>query len=258
MNDATNLVEAYLDGARKGHAPNLLIHGEVLYFHGWWQAAFRLADDAYIVRAEAPPAPTDVVELLHAGLADRGLRSIPGEHPLVHAVTFTELDLAAVEWTLWAPGTERGETALAARAAPEVAAGGSAPRVDDHPALGDLSAEFARSLAEGMPVSVVLAVGLDDRTVAGLEAAVPAARVQTASLDEAVATCGVTVPHLVIVDASSDEGRRFLLEFRAEACGRHVPVAAVTDGAAPPGADATLDAQAPPAAWQAQLVALLP
>lgn len=258
MNETTNLVEAFLDGARKGLAPGLYIEGDVLAFQGWWQAAYRLADDAYIVRAEPPPAPTDVLDVLATCLEGRGLQPIPGDHPVIQAVTYAELTVSGVDWTLWSTDAERGEAALAQRAAPEVAEPGAAPRVDDHPALGDISADFANAMREGMPESVILAVGLRERVVTELEAAVPRCRVQTAGLDDAVAACGVTVPHLVIVDASTHEARRFLLEFRAEACGRHVPIAAITDTTTPPGADVRLDPQVPPAAWQEQLTQLLP
>lgn len=264
MDDAPSLVEAYLDGARAGLGTGLYVEGDVLYLNGWWQAAFRLAEDAYLVQAEPPPSPTDVIDLLAAGLARRGLEPVPGEHPLVQAVTYAELSVTGVEWTLWAADAERGQRALARRTAPEVAEGagmaasGSAPSVADHPALGDLSEEFARSLREGMPPSVILAVGLGETVAADLEEVVPDCRVQATGFHDAIAACGVTVPHLVIADASTDDGRRFLLEFRAEACGRHVPVAAVTDADEVPGADVTLDPQVPPVAWRDQLVALLP
>jgi hypothetical protein len=263
MDDVPSLIEAYLAGARQGVAPGgLYVEGDVLYLDGWWQAAFRLATDAYLVQAEPPPSSTHAIELLQAGLARRGLQTIPGEHPLVHAVTYAELSLTGVEWTLWASDAERGQTALTHRTAPETAPdvgwSASAPSVWDHPAAGDVSADFAASLQAGMPPSVVLAVGLDPERVAELEAVVPDCRVQAADLGGAVAACGATVPHLVIADAATEDGRRFLLEFRAEACGRHVPVAAVADDAGVTGADVTLDAAVSPAAWGDQLRALLP
>lgn len=264
MDDAPTLVEAFLDGARTGLAPGLYVEGDVLYLDGWWQAAFRVAEDVFIVQAEPPPSPTDVVDLLAAGLERRGLQPIPGEHPLMQAVTYAELSVTGVEWTLWAAEAARGQHALASRTDPDLAEGpgaavsGSAPSAWDHPALGDLSEEFAKSMRDGMPQSVILTVGLGDEAVADLEEVVPDCRVQGSGFDDAVAACGVTVPHLVIVDASTDHGRRFLLEFRAEACGRHVPVAAVTDAGELPGADTTLDPQVSPAMWRDELAHLLP
>lgn len=264
MQDVPGLIEAYLDGARSGRAlGGLYIEGDVLCVDGWWQAACRLAEHAFILRAESPPSATHALELLTAGFERRGLQPVPGEHPLAQAVIYTELSLSGVEWTLWALDPEEGQAALAARAAPDVAdapsaPAPSAPSVWDHPAAGDLSADFAASLQEGMPASVVLTVGLDAQRVAELEAVVPDCRVQAADLAEAIAACGVTVPHLVIVDGATEDGRRFLLEFRAEAGGRHVPVAAVADADGAPGADITLDAAAAPAAWEDQLRRLLP
>lgn len=264
MDDAPTLIESFLDGARTGLGPGLYVEGDVLYLDGWWQAAFRLAEDVFIVQAEPPPSPTDVIDLLAAGLERRGLQPIPGEHPLVQAVTYSELSVTGVEWTLWAAEAARGQQALASRTDPDLAEGpgaavsSSAPSAWDHPALGDLSDEFAKSMRDGMPESVILTVGLDDKAVADLEGVVPDCRVQGTGFGDAVAACGVTVPHLVIVDASTDRGRRFLLEFRAEACGRHVPVAAVTDADEVPGADTTLDPGVSPVAWRDRLVHLLP
>lgn len=264
MHDVPGLIESYLDGACSGRAPGgLYVEGDVLCVDGWWQAACRLAEDVFIVRVASPPSSPHALELLTAGFERRGLQPVPGEHPLVQVVAYAELSLSGVEWTLWAVDPEKGQAALAARAAPEVAdapsaSAPSAPTVWDHPAAGDLSADFAASLQEGMPVSVVLAVGLDAQRVAELEAVVPDCRVQAADLAEAIAACGVTVPHLVIVDGTTDDGRRFLLEFRAEACGRHVPVVAVADAEGPLGADVTLDAATPPATWEDQLRRLLP
>lgn len=258
-----DLVAAFIDGAGDGRAGNLNIVGDVLHLDGWWQAAVRLADDAFIVRAEPPPQPSDVIDRLGGVLRERGLVEIPGEHPLVQAVTYAELSLVGVQWAVWAPDPERAEAALGQRAAPESEARdwepGHAPMASsDAVAMGDLSAEFAASLLDGMPTSVVLGVGLDAGTVAGLEEALPDCRVEGRAFDQAVEACGVLVPHLVIVQASGQEGRQFLLEFRAEACGRHVPVAAVTDGALPKGADTTLDADSSPADWAPTLERMLP
>lgn len=252
------LIQAFLHGARHGTAGRLYVEADALYLDGWWQVAFRLAPDAHIVSAEPPPEPVDVVDRVAAALRGHGLQPIPGEHPLVHAVTYAELSITGMAWTLWATDALRGEQALAARAAPESMLQGAAPSVSDHPALGDLSAEFAKSMLGGMPRSIVLAVGLADDVVAGLAAAVPDCQVESRPIDEAIGACGAIVPHLVVVDASAAEGRRFLLEFRAEACGRFLPVAAVTGDEVPPGATVALDPRGGPSTWQQQLLDLLP
>lgn len=279
--DDVELVDAFVNGACSGIADKVSVHGDVLSLDGWWQAAFRLEDDAFIVRDEPPPAPTVALKRLPDVLRHRGLRQIPGDHPLIQAVTYAELTVTGVAWTLWATHAERGEAALAQRAAPDAPTlqqpfaddlstadsssgaglGGldrGAPSVWDHPAAGDLSAEFAASLQDSFPTPVVLAVGLSDEAVDELRAVMPKCRVEAESLDGAVDTCAAVVPHLVVVEASTEAGRRFLLEFRAEACGRHVPVGAVIDGDAPAGADFPLDARQPPSAWQADLLERLP
>lgn len=278
--DDVELVEAFVAGARSGIADKISVHDDVLSLDGWWHAAFRLEEQAFIVRAEPPPESTVALKRLPDVLRHHGLRHIPGEHPLIQAVTYTELTVTGVAWTLWATHAEHGEAALVHRAAPdtptlqqpfaddlstETAASGGlggldrgAPSVWDHPAAGDLSAEFAASLHNGFPVPVILAVGFSDDTVDALRSAVPNCRVEAEGLDDAVDTCAALVPHLVLVDASTDAGRRFLLEFRAEACGRHVPVGAVTEGDAPAGADFPLDPHQPRAAWQRQLLERLP
>lgn len=279
--DDVELVDAFVNGACSGIADKISVHGDVLSLDGWWQAAFRLEDDAFIVRDEPPPVTTVALKRLPDVLRHRGLRQIPGEHPLIQAVIYAELTVTGVAWTLWATHAERGEAALAQRAAPDTPTlqqpfgddlspagsssgagsggpGRGAPSVWDHPAAGDLSAEFAASLQDGFPTPVVLAVGLSDDAVDELRAAMPRCRVEAEDLDGAVDTCGAIVPHLVIVEASTEAGRRFLLEFRAEACGRHVPVGAVTDGDAPAGADFPLDVRQPPSAWQADLLERLP
>lgn len=262
MNDR-DVIQAFVDGERRSQGNALYVSGDALYLDGWWQAAFRLGDGALMLQSEPPPEPTPLIDDLRAALRERGLRPIPGEHPLTEAIAYAELTLAGVEWELWAVDEARGSAALAARAISE-----STPRDWARTTLeadletvkrGDKSAEFAAALVDGMPRSTVLAVGLDEEVVAGLEAAVPDCLVESRERGEAIGACGMIVPHLVVVDASDDHGRRFLLEFRAEACGRVVPVAAVTaEQDVPAGADVTLDPATPPSAWQEQLVALLP
>lgn len=258
--DEAELIEAFAGGAREGLAGAVSVSGDVLSLDGWWHAALRLEDGVCLVRAEEPPIPADALERLAEALRRRGLAEVPGEHPLIQAVTYTELSVTGVAWTLWAADAARAHAALAQRTSTPspTAEGGMAPSVADHPAAGDLSAAFAASLQDGFPTPVVLAVGLAEETVDGLRAVVPKCRVETEALDGAVEACRTSPPHVVVVDASSEEGRRFLLAFRAEACGRHLPVAALTDGGLPKGADVALDVSQPPSAWQSQLVELLP
>lgn len=256
--EAEQLVEAFVGGARHGRSGDLYVEGDVLYVNGWWQAAMRVANDVFILRTEAPPVPVPAVDALSEVLRRRGLEEIPGEHPLIEAVTYAELSLVGVGWTLWAPDAARGEQALGHRAAPESRVEDWTPSASDHPAVGDLSGQFAASLVGGLPPSVILAIGLDDDTVEVLREVASACRVETSEPGGAVAACGRIVPHLVIIDAQEQPGRNFLLEFRREACGRHVPIAAVTTEEVPRGADTALDPRKPPSWWQDQLQRLLP
>lgn len=266
------LVEAFVAGARAGSVPGLLVDGDLLYVEGWWHAALRIADDVFIVRAEAPPRSTLVLELLAASLKQAGLRPVPGgDNPLINPITFTTGDVSGLEWDLWAPSESLGAAAITQRAGGEpgstsgfdlvgVFETAGRPLSENLPGnQGDISAEFAESLmGDGTPAPVVLAVGLLDDHVSGLRDALPACKLESRSIEEAVSACGIIKPDLVVVDASTDRGRNFLLEFRAEACGRFVPVAAVTRDPVPPGADTTLEPAASPAGWSGQLGPLLP
>lgn len=267
------LIEAYVQGAGDGSVPGLQVQGDVLYVGGWWHAALRIAKDVYIVRAEPPPQPGPFLDLLAVALERSDLQVVEGgDSPLIDAITYVTADVSGLEWNLWAPDAERGEAAIARRAGAEtapVSGSGSDPLegfdapgeslLENLPGnYGDISAQFARALVDGMPTPVVLAVGLPEDVVADVEAMLPRCRIESRTMDDAIATCGLLKPDLVLVDAAGERGRRFLLEFRADACGRFVPVAAVTVDGEPPGADVALDSRAGPLAWQEQLLALLP
>lgn len=269
------LVAAFVDGARDGSVPGLQIEGDTLYLAGWWHAALRVAPDTFIVRDEQPPDPSPVFDLLAVALERAGLQPVDGgDDPLINAVTYVTADVSGLPWTLWAPDARRGAEAIAQRAGSETAPPPGAastfdplgagdvpdtPLTENLPGnYGDISAEFARALLDGMPTPVVLAVGLPDDVVTDLEALLPSCRVESRTLDDAIATCGIMKPDLVVVDADEDRGRRFVLEFRAEACGRVVPVAAVTGDRLPSGADVGLDPRTGPIAWHDQLLELLP
>lgn len=272
------LVEAFVGGARDGSVPGLQIQGDTLYVSGWWHAALRVAPDVYIVRAEPPPDPVPVFDLLVVALERLGLQAVEGgDNPLIDAITYVTADVSGLKWDLWAHSAERGAAAIARRAGSETAPpsgegsgfdplfdapGG--PLTENLPGnYGDISGEFARALLDGMPTPVVVAVGLSGDVVTNLEAMLPRCRVESRTLDDALPACGVLKPDLVLVDTAEERGRRFVLELRAEACGRSIPIVAVApaDGPGdeiPPGATVALDAGTGPVAWQDDLVALLP
>lgn len=267
------LVEAFVGGAGDGAVPGLQIQGDVLYVSGWWHAALRVSADTFIVRAETPPEPGPVFDLLTAALQRAGLQVVEGDdNPLIHAITYVTADVSGLAWNLWAPSAERGAQAIARRAgsetAPPSAAGTDPPEGFDAPGepitenlpgnYGDISAEFARALLDGMPTPIVVAVGLPEGVVADLETLLPACRVESRGLDDALPACGLLKPDLVLVDGAGRRGRRFILELRAEACGRVIPIVAVTSDPVPPGATETVDARTGPMHWHEQLVELLP
>lgn len=268
------LVEAFVGGARSGSVPGLQVTGDVLYVAGWWHAALRVAKDTFIVRAEPPPEPVPVFDLLTVDLERLGLHEVEGgDNPLINAVTYVEADVSGLEWRLWAPSAERGAEAIAQRAGAESAPPSGEAAVFDlvnwnAPSerltenlpgnYGDVSAEFAEAFLDGMPTPVVVAVGLPDDVVTDLRALLPACRVELQRMDEALSACGLLKPDLVLVDTAAERGRHFVLELRGEACGRSIPIAAVTTEPVPPGANVTLDPGAGPMDWHDQLVELLP
>lgn len=253
------MVEDFVDGARRSLGPSLHVDGDVLFLSGWWHAAVRLADDAFIVRAESPREDSPVLELVTAALTGRGLSMVAESHPLVQPITYAELSLAGVEWSVWARDPGSGERALAARVGAE-----SDPREvlpGELPELGDLSLELegARRVA-GLPPALVLVVGLDPDRLPELQAALPECRVEARELGSiAPDACGDLRPAIVLVDATNQRGREFIMELRAAACGRFLPVVGITPaGEAPLGADVGLPAARSPGTWRSDLVRLLP
>lgn len=272
------LVEAFVGGAREGSVPGLQVQGDTLYVSGWWHAALRVSPEVFIVRAEPPPDPVPVFDLLVVALEAVGLQSVEGgDNPLIDMITYVTADVSGLTWDVWAHSAERAAEAIARRAGSETApppgADGGFDPLFDSPGepltenlpgnYGDISGEFARALLDGMPTPVVVAVGLPGDVVTNLEATLPRCRVESRTLDDALSACGVLKPDLVLVDTADERGRRFVLELRAEACGRSIPVVAVDAGDSagdevPPGATLTLDARTGPVAWQDELVSLLP
>ena len=257
--DDREVVEAFVDGAREAFGPTLHIEGDVLFLSGWWQAALRLAPDAFIVRNEPPREDSPVIEQVSEALAARGLREVGTGHPLIQPITYAELSLAGVEWSLWAPDAEIGERVLADRAGAESVPRDLAP--PDLAEVGDFGSELegARRIA-GLPPSVVLTVGLAPDRVRELQVVLPECRFESRDLGEmAPEECGNLRPGLVVIDATGRAGREFVMELRAAACGRFLPVAAVTDaGGPPPGADIALDPRRSPGTWREELLRLLP
>ena len=261
--DDAQVIDAFLkDGAKRAFGPSLHIEGDALMLSGWWHAAVRVSSDVFAVRNEDPREDSPVLGDLAAALRAIGLSEVAVDHPLIQPITYTEISLGQVSWALWAADLAAGERALVARAGAETFLTDSPFADPEEPVSADFSAELggARRVA-GLPSALVLTVGLEERQSKELAAVLDDCRLEARAFGEFPASaCGALIPGVVVVDATGAEGRAFIMELRTEACGRFLPVAALTDGGVdpPPGADQALDAAVPPVAWGEPLRALLP
>jgi hypothetical protein len=253
------VIEAFIDGgARRAFGPTLHVEGNVLFYDGWWQAVMRIAPDTFAVRAEEAPNGSDIVAKLDTYLTAKGLQSLGEEFPLIWAITLQEFALGPVNWALWSTDLARGEAALDARVGHDAFLGDQLSGVPSDP---DFNAELggARRIS-GLPPSLVLTIGLEPEQVDRLDASLPECRFESRALKEVTPEiCSSFVPTLMVVDATSTEGREFIMELKAAACGRVIPVVAITTDAAPPlGADTAVSPDADPVSWAQPVRSLLP
>jgi len=249
------------DGARQGFGPTVNIERDVLLLDGWWHAAFRIFPHAFMLRIDEPPSDSRRLDDLADELTARGLVSVAENLPLTTALAYAELSLGTgVNWALWATDRATGEAALAARVDPESWAQDSILSEDAGPEqVTDLSAELegARRMA-GLPESVIVAVGIDDAAMRQLRPAIPECRFEAVPLAAGPHACGPLRPALVLIDARSQAAKEFIMEFRADACGRFLPVVALTNEELPLGADETLSPDLEPLKWVQPLRELMP
>lgn len=255
----SGVLEAFVaEGAKRAFGPSLHIEGDVLFYDGWWQAALRVSPRVFAVRDEETPGDSDVLEQLAAAVAARGLQNVGTDFPLVAAITYSEIALGPVEWSVWAPDPATAEADLNERVGRDAFLG---DEKSSTPTEFDYSAELggARRLS-GLPASLILALGVDAGLTDELAAALPDCRFESRRLDAVTPdVCGSLLPTLMLVDASTDTAREFIMELRAAACGRLVPVVAVSpDAGLPLGADAAVDPTSPPATWVEPIRDLLP
>jgi hypothetical protein len=255
----SEVIQAFVaGGARRAFGPTLHIEGDVLFFDGWWQAGLRFGPGAFAIRGEEPPDGVDVRQQVADALAAGGLHPLGTDFPLIGAFTYAEIALGPVAWVLWAPDLATGQAALEARVSQESFLGNE---MSPNPTDPDFTAEVggARRIA-GLPASIILTVGVEASQAQELEGALPDCRFVVKPLDGITPDiCGALIPNLIMVDATVPIGRELIMELRAAACSRFVPVVALTpDAGAPPGADAAVDPQSPPVGWVEQIRELLP
>jgi len=255
------VIEAFLTtGTRRAFGPTVHVEGEALMLDGWWHASLRVSPATFMLRNEEAPRPdTTLLEDLVAALGSRGLANVATDLPGMTLLTYTQLSLGYVSWTLWAPDAATGHADLEAKASEETSLVNSAtadPIVDP-----DYSAELggARRVA-GLPPAVVLAVGIDQARSAPVESKLGHCTFTHRRFGEIRPdACGALVPQLIMVDTTTRQGEEFVMELRASACGRSLPVLAVATGAVTPlGASEAVDPEAEPSAWVDALERLLP
>lgn len=260
--DDREVVQAFVaKGAQQGFGPTLNIERDALLLDGWWHAALRVTPDTFMVRTDEPPHDTATLDDLAAELSLLGTAHVGDDPPLATALAYAQLSLGTgVSWALWAPDLATGEAALAGRVDPDSSVQTSEPAGPSglEPVM-DLSAELegARRMA-GLPASVIVAVGLGGDVVKRLQPAIPECRFESLPLETALGACGLLSPALVLVDAADRAGKEFIMEFRADACGRFLPVLALTRDELPLGADEVLDPDQDPVSWVERIRTMLP
>lgn len=254
------VIDAFVNGgSQRAFGTSLHIETNTLVLDGWWHACMRVSNDVFTVRNEEPPRETAVVEDIVAALTAKGLAHVGTDLPAITFITYTTIALGLVSWKLWAPDLPTGEAALAAKVTEDSLLENTA-YYDPHRDV-DYSAELggARRNA-GLPPSVVLTIGLSGDVVEPLEKELSTCRVESRAFGQISPDgCGSLIPSLLVVDASEQQGKEFCMQFRAAACGRFIPVLAVTPDAIPPlGADAAVSADQGPHGWIEPIRNLLP
>ena len=257
--DDREVIQAFVSGgARRGFSPTLHVEGDCLLYDGWWQACFRVAPNTFSLREDEPPGETTVLTDVAAALADLGLRRVDVSTDLLYAITYTEIALGLVPWSIWSTDDDTGRAALAGRAGHDTFLG------DDEPGSPVREADYSAELGgarriSGLPPSVVLTVGVEEARVTSLQDQLPESRVVARTFGEIEPeACGALVPNLVLVDATQRRGEEFAMQLRAAACGRFLPVVTVKPGGPVPGADAAVDPGGATAEWAETVRRLLP
>lgn len=256
MEDKEVIAAFVHEGARTAFGPSLHLEGDCLFFDGWWQACFRITPNAFAIRHEDPPRETDVLSQLAMELTGLGIQPVDINMDLLYAITYTEIALGLVQWEVWAADAAAANAALAERAGADAFLGDYTNELKE----ADYTAELGGARrAAGLPPSIILTVGVDQEQTRGLQTHLTDCRFETRTFDSIQPEmCGALIPTVVLIDASGQVGKEFVMELRAAACGRFLPVAAITtDKQVPLGADVALD-PGDPGAWVDPIRRLLP
>jgi len=219
---------------------------------------FRISPLAFAVRNEDPPRETDVRHVVELELSGLGMRPVDNNPSLLYSITYTEIALGLVAWEVWAADAATAEAAIKERAGADAfLADYTTGEPFKEP---DYTAELggARRSA-GLPPSIILTVGVDDDQTRILQGHFTDCRFVARTFDSIRPDmCGSLIPTLVLIDARAKTGKEFTMELRAAACGRFLPVAAITtDEQLPLGADVALD-PVDPSSWVDPIRRLLP
>ncbi len=257
--DDLEVVRAFVEeGARRAFGPSLHIEGDVLFYDGWWQASVRVSPRVFAVRDEDPPDDAPVLHRLTNALARKRLEDMGSDFPLVAVITYAEIALGPVGWSVWAPDVGTAEADIHERVGRDSFLGDEASAT---PVEFDYSAELggARRLS-GLPSSLILALGVEARQTEALAELLPDCRLERRPLEAVTPDiCGSLLPTLMLVDATSPAGRELIQEMRAAASARFVPIVAVSgETGVPLGADIAVEAAKPPADWAEPIRRLLP
>lgn len=104
--DEAGLVDAYLDGNRTGHSPDLHIEDDTLLIDRLQPIALRLGNAALLIRTDAPTGR------VQARATVRGLRLIEDDPPLATVVALQVLGLPAASWALWGDDADESRSRL--------------------------------------------------------------------------------------------------------------------------------------------------
>lgn len=255
----SEVISAFVhEGARTAFGPSLHLEGDCLFFDGWWQACFRISPSAFAIRHEDPPRDTDVLEQVAKELTGLGMQPVETNPSLLYAITYTEIALGLVQWEVWAADTAAANAAISQRAGADAFLGDY--EADAPLREADYTAELggARRTA-GLPPSIILTVGVAEDQTRALQGHLSDCRFETRTFDTIQPEmCGALIPTVVLIDATEQTGKDFVMELRAAACGRFLPVAAITtDKVVPLGADIAVE-PTDPTAWVDPIRRLLP